>query len=326
MKAVVFSEYGLPDVLELKEVEKPVPRDNEVLIKIHAASINSWDWELLRGTPYPNRLMFGIFKPSKINILGCDIAGRVEAVGENIKQLQPGDEVFGDVSQGGWGGFAEYACASEKALTLKPATMTFEQVAAVPQAAVLALQGLRQGKIQSGQKVLINGAGGGVGSFAIQLAKWYGAEVTGVDSSTKLDLMRSLGADHVIDFTMQDFTKNGQCYDLILDMVAQHSFFDYKRTLNPEGVFVLVGGTMSLATLLLIMSPLISKVSSKKMGVLLHKPDTTDLDFLKTLFETGKVKPVIDKRFRLTEVADAMSYFGEGKAKGKIVIIMAQES
>ncbi len=326
MKAVVFTEYGLPDVLELKEVEKPAPRDNEALIKIHAASINSWDWELLRGTPYPNRLMFGLFKPSKINILGCDIAGRVEAVGENVKQFRPGDEVFGDISQGGWGGFAEYACASEKALALKPASMTFEQAAAVPQAAVLALQGLRLGKIQSGQKILINGAGGGAGSFAIQLAKSFGATVTGVDCSSKLESMRSLGADHVIDFTIEDFTKNGQCYDLILDLMAQRSYFDYKRVLSPEGIFVMVGGTMLLATLLLIKSRLTSKTSGKQMLLLLHQPDTTDLDFMKEFFEDDKVMPVIDKLYPLAEVADAMSYFGEGQVKGKVVISMQEDS
>lgn len=322
---MVFSEYGLADVLKLKEVKQPIPLDTEVLVKVHAASINSWDWELLRGTPYPNRLMFGIFKPGKINILGCDIAGRVEAVGENVNQLQVGDEVFGDISQGGWGGFAEYVCASENALALKPASLTFEQAAAVPQAAVLALQGLRQGKIKSGQRVLINGAGGGVGSFAIQLAKWYGAEVTGVDSTNKLESMRSLGADHVIDFTREDFSKNGQSYDLILDMMAQHSFFDYKRALSSEGIFVMVGGDMSLASLLLIMRPFIPKAGGKQMGLLLHKPDTTDLDFMIKLFEAEKVKPVIDKCFRLTEAVDAMRYFGAGLAKGKVVITMQEE-
>ncbi len=320
MQAMIWTAYGPPDVLQLQEVEKPAPEDNEVLIKIHAASINSWDWELLRGTPYPNRLMFGLLRPRKINILGCDIAGRIETVGKKVKQLQPGDEVFGDISQCGWGGFAEYVCASENALAIKPATMTFEQVAAVPQAAVLALQGLRQGKIQSGQKVLINGAGGGMGSFAIQLAKWFGAEVTGVDSTNKLESMRSLGADHIIDFTREDFTKNGHYYDLILDVMAQHSFFEYKRALSPEGVFIMVGGTMSLASLLLIMRPIISKISSKKMGLLLHKPDISDLDFLKTLFESGKVMPVIDKRFKLEEIPDAHQYIEDGLKSGNVII------
>jgi len=246
VKAIVYTKYGPPDVLELKEVEKPTPKDNEVLIKVHAASVNSWDWDLLRGTPFLNRLG-GLLKP-KYKILGADIAGRVEAVGRNVKRFQPGDEVFGDLSECGWGGFAEYVCARENALALKPASMTFEEVAAVPQAAVMALQGLRdKGQIQPGQKVLINGAGGGVGTFAVQIAKSFGAEVTGVDSTRKLDMMRSIGADQVIDYTREDFTKSGQRYDLILDVVAYRSIFDYKRALSPKGIYVFVGGSMAAA-------------------------------------------------------------------------------
>lgn len=240
MKAVVYTKYGPPDVLELKEIEKPIPKDDEVLIKVHGASVNSWDWDLLRGTPFLNRLFFGLLKP-KYKILGADIAGRVEVVGRNVKQFLPGDEVFGDLCECGWGGFAEYVCARENALALKPASMTFEEVAAVPQAAVMALQGLRdQGQIQPGQKVLINGAGGGVGTFAVQIAKSFGAEVTGVDSTSKLDMMRSIGADQVIDYTQEDFTQNGQRYDLILDAAAYRSIFDYKRALSPKGIFVVV--------------------------------------------------------------------------------------
>ena len=221
MKAIVYTKYGPPDVLELKEVAKPTPKDNEVLIKVHAASVNDWDWALLRGVPFVNRLTTGILKPIKIKILGSDIAGRVEAVGKNAKQFQAGDEVFGDLSGLAWGGFAEYVCAPENRLILKPASMSFEQAAAIPQAAVLALQGLRDKRqVQPGQKVLINGAGGGAGSFAIQIAKSFGVEVTGVDSTTKLDMMRSLGADHVIDYKQEDFTKNGQRYDLILDLMG----------------------------------------------------------------------------------------------------------
>ena len=299
MKAIVYHKYGLPDVLEQKEVEKPTPKDNEVLIKVHAASVNSWDWELLRGTPFVNRLMFGLLRPKKIKILGCDIAGRVEGVGKKVKQFQPGDEVFGDISGCGWGGFAEYVCASENTLALKPAGMSFEEVAAVPQAGVLVLQGLRQGQIQQGQKVLINGAGGGVGSFAVQIAKSLGAEVTGVDSTSKLDMMRSLGADHVIDYTQEDFSKNGQRYDLILDVMAHHSIFDYKRALRPKGIYVMVGGATARIFQLLFLGPLISMTSSKKMSLLLHKPNTSDLDFIKTLFKSGKVVPVIDKRYPL---------------------------
>ncbi len=322
MKAIIYTKYGLPDVLELKEVEKPVPKDNEVLVKVHAASINDWDWGLLRGKPFMNRLIFGLLKP-KDKILGGDIAGRVEAVGRNVKQFQPGDEVFGDLSASGFGAFAEYVCARENALVLKSASMTFEEAAAYPQAGVLALQGLRD-KIQKGQKVLINGAGGGAGTFAVQLAKSFGAEVTGVDSTRKLDIMRSIGADHVIDYTKEDFTKNGQCYDLILDFAAYHSIFDYKRALNPKGIYAMVGGSMARMFQLVFLGPLIS-MTGKKMGVLLHKANK-DLVFMKELFEAGKVVPVIDRRYPLGEVAEALRYFGEGQARGKVVITMKEYS
>ncbi len=318
MKAIVYKKYGSPDVLELKEVAKPTPEDNEVLVKVHAASINDWDWGLLRGKPFVNRLIGGLLKPRKI--LGCDIAGWVEAVGRNVKQFQPGDEVFGDISGCGFGGFAEYVCARENALTLKPAGMTFEQAAAVPQAALLALQGLRdKGQIQSGQKVLINGAGGGTGSFAIQIAKSFGVEVTGVDNSSKLDTMRSIGADHVIDYTQKDFTKNGQHYDLILDLMGYHPFFDYKRALSPKGIYVMVGGSVALMFQVLFLGSWISLTGSKKMCILGLKQNK-DLDFIKELFENGKVVPVIDRRYTLSEVAEAFRYFGEGHVRGKVVI------
>ena len=319
MKAIVYQQYGSPDVLELKEVEKPTPKDNEVLAKIHAASINDWDWGLLRGKPFMSRLVFGLLKP-RTKILGGDIAGRVEAVGRNVKQFQPGDEVFGDLSGCGFGGFAEYVCARENALVLKSASMTFEEAAAVPQAAVLALQGLRDKmQIQKGQKLLINGAGGGAGMFAVQIAKLLGAEVTGVDSTSKLDMMRSIGADQVIDYTQEDFTKNGQCYDLILDFAAHHSIFDYKRALSPKGIYVLVGGSTARMFQIMFLGPLISMAGSKKIGVMMHKPNK-DLAFLKELFEAGKVKPVIDRRYTLSEVSEALRYFGEGNHKGKVVI------
>jgi len=319
MKAIVYTKYGPPEVLKLEEVAKPTPKDNELLIKIHAASINSWDWDLLRGTPFMNRLMFGVLKP-KTKILGCDIAGRVEAVGRNVKQFQPGDEVFGDISGCGWGGFAEYVCASENALALKSAGMTFEQAAAVPQAGLLALQGLRdKGQIQPGQKVLINGAGGGAGTFAVQIAKSYGAEVTGVDSTGKLDMLRSIGADHVIDYTQEDFTKNGQRYDLILDVAAYRSIFDYKRALRPKGIYVMVGGSTPRILQAMFLGPWISMTGSKKMGILMHKPNK-GLAFMKELLEAGKVVPVIDKRYPLSKVPEALRYFGKGDAKGKVVI------
>jgi NADPH:quinone reductase-like Zn-dependent oxidoreductase len=319
MKAIVFTEYGPPDVLHLREVEKPTPKDNEVLVKVHAASVNDWDWGLLRGEPFMNRLMFGLLNP-RTKILGCDIAGRVEAVGRNVKQFEPGDEVFGDISGAGFGGFAEYVCAPEDALVLKPAGMTFEQAAAVPQAAALALQGLRdKGQIRPGQKVLINGAGGGAGTFAVQIAKSFGAEVTGVDSTRKLDMMRSIGADHVIDYTQEDFTKNGQRYDWILDFAAHHSIFDYKRALSPKGIYVMVGGSTARIFQAMFLGPLISMTTSKKLGVLILKQNK-DLNVVTELFEAGRVKPVIDKRYPLSEVPEALRYFGEGHARGKLVI------
>ena len=320
MKAIVYEKYGPPSVLQLREVAKPAPKDNEVLVEVHAASVNDWDWGLLRGKPFVNRLVVsGLLKP-KIKILGGDIAGRVEAVGRNVKQFQPGDEVFGDLSVCGFGAFAEYVCVPENALALKPASMTFEEAAAVPQAAVVALQGLRdKGQIQPGQKVLINGASGGVGTFAVQIAKSFGAEVTGVDSTRKLDIMRSIGADHVIDYTQEDFTKNGQRYDWILDFAAHHSIFDYKRALSPKGIYVMVGGSAATFLQTLFLGPLISMTTSKKMGVLAHKPNK-DLAFMKELFEVGKVRPVIDKRYPLSEVPEALRYFGKGHNRGKVVI------
>jgi len=320
MKAIVCTKYGPPEVLKLEEVAKPTPKDNEVLVKIHAASINSWDWGLLRGTPFMNRLVFGVPRP-KTKILGGDIAGRVEAVGRNVKQFQPGDEVFGDISGCGFGGFAEYVCASENALALKSAGMTFEQAAAVPQAGLLALQGLRnKGQIQKGQKVLINGAGGGAGTFAVQIAKSYGAEVTGVDSTGKLDMLRSIGADHVIDYTQEDFTKKGQHYDLVLDVVTYRSIFDYKRVLSPKGIYVMLGGgSWARVYQAIFLGPLLSITGSKKMGILMLKPNK-DLAFMKELVAAGKVVPVIDKRYPLSKVPEALRYFGKGEAKGKVVI------
>ena len=324
MKAIVYHKYGSPDVLELQEVDKPDVKDDEVLVRIHAASVNDWDWGLLRGKPFTNRVVFGLLKPRR-KILGVDIAGRVEAVGENVKQFQSGDEVFGDISRCGWGGFAEYVCARENALALKPASMTFDEAAAVPQAAVLALQGLRyKGQIQPGQKVLINGAGGGAGTFAVQIAKSFGAEVTGVDSTSKLDMMRSIGADHVIDYTQEDFTKNGQRYDRIVDMAAHHSTFDYKRALSPKGIYGVIGGSTPRILQTVFLGPWISLIGSKKMGLVLHKPNE-GLAFMKELFEAGKVVPVIDRRYPLNEVPEAFRYFGEGQAKGKVVITVEGE-
>ena len=321
MKAIVCTKYGPPDVLELKEVERPTPKDNEVLVKIHAASVNPADWHILRGKPFLLRLMgFGLLKP-KNEIPGCDIAGRVEAVGRNVKQFQPGDEVFGDLAQFGLGAFAENVCAPENALALKPANISFEEAAAVPMAAVTALQGLRdKGKIQAGQKVLINGASGGVGTFAVQIAKSFGAEVTGVCSTRNLDMVRSIGADHVIDYTQEDFTQNGQRYDLILAANGYHWISDYKRALSPKGTYVMTGGSMAQLFQAMLLGPWISMTGSKKMGNLMAKLNQKDLIFMKELLEGGKVVPVIERRYPLSEVAEALRYLEEGHAKGKVVI------
>lgn len=319
----MYTPNGYPDVFQLKEVEKPTPKDNEVLVKVRAASVNSWDWDYMKGT-FLIRLS-GLLKPI-YRILGADIAGIVEKVGKNVKELSHGDEVFGDISVSGWGGFAEYVCVRENILALKPDSMTFEEAAAIPQAAVLALQGLNHNRqIQPGQKVLINGAGGGVGTFAIQIAKSMGAEVTGVDKTGKMDMMRSLGADHVIDYTKEDFTKSGKHYDFIFDVAAYHSVFDYKRVLNPNGKYVMIGGSTGRIFQIMFLAPLISRFGSKEMGVLMHRPNKKDLNKLKELFEAGKVMPVIDRHYPLSEVAEAFRYFGEGQVIGKLVIKVAED-
>ena len=328
MKAVVCTKYGSPDVLQLKEVEKPAPKDNEVLVKVHAASLNAADLEYLRGVFVVRLLYRGPLKP-KNTIPGSDVAGRIEAVGRNVKQFQPGDEIWGDLSYPlSFGTFAEYVCIPEDALRLKPASMTFEEAAAVPTAALVALQNLRDKReIQPGQKVLINGAGGGTGTFAVQLAKYFGAEVTGVDSTAKLDLLRSIGADHVIDYTQEDFTENGQHYDLIIDVVVHRWIFDYKRALSPKGICVFVGGSMTRLFLNVFLGRLISMTSSKRMGLVPWKPNKKeDLDFIKELFEAGKVKPVIDKRYPLSEVPEALRYLEEGHAQGKVVITLEHDN
>jgi NADPH:quinone reductase-like Zn-dependent oxidoreductase len=322
MKAIVFTKYGPPDVLHLEEVEKPTPKDDEVLVKVLAASVNAADWHLLRGDPFIARFATGLLRP-KITILGADIAGRVEAVGKSVTQFRVGDEVFGDLSQCGWGGFAEYACARETALVLKPANVSFEESAAVPLAAATALQALRyKGQIQPGQKVLINGAAGGVGTFAVQIAKSFGAEITGVCSTRNLDMVRSLGADHVIDYTVEDFTRNGQRYDLILAANGYHPISDYKRALTPTGTYVTSGGTMAQLFQSMLFGPWISMTGSKKMGGVMMKQNLPDLITLKELLESGKVKPVIDRRYPLTEVADAIRYVEAGHARGKVVITL----
>lgn len=317
MKALSYTQYGGPEVLLIRDVEKPVPTDDEVLVKVYAASLNDWDLGLLRGD-FVNRLLNGFLKP-KQHILSSDIAGQVEAVGKNVTRFKIGDLVYGDLS-GRWGGFAEYTCAPEKALALKQAGMTFEEAAAIPQAAMLAVQGLiDSGNLQKGQRLLINGAGGGVGTFAIQIAKQYGAEVTGVDSSIKLEMLRSIGFDHVIDYALEDFTKNGRSYDLILDVKTNRSMFDYARALYRGGVYVTVGGSMGRLLQAVILAPLFSKFKKRHIRIVMLKPNK-DLAYINNLFAAGKIKPVIGGVFSLEEAPDAFRMFERGEQQGKLVI------
>jgi NADPH:quinone reductase-like Zn-dependent oxidoreductase len=320
MKAVVNEIYGSPDVLEYKEVETPEPGENEALIKIHASSVNAFDWHMLRPDPFFIRFMAGLFKP-KNNILGVDVAGYVESIGKNVKQLKPGDEVYGDLSPIGCGGFAEYVCANENYIALKPVNLSFEEAAAIPLAAVTALQGLRdKGKIQEGHNVLINGASGGVGTFAVQIAKSFGAQVTAVCSAKNLETASSIGADKVIDYTKEDFAKGDECYDLIFVAYGNRSVFDYKRALKPKGLCVIAGGSMAQFFKSIFFGPLISVAGNKKIISYVAQPNQKDLEYLKELIEAGKVKPVIDRRYPLAEVPDAIRYVEEGHARGKVVI------
>ena len=320
MKAMVFTEYGPPDVLQLQEVEKPIPTDGQVLVKVHAASVVWADLAFVKGQPFVSRLSSGLLKP-KHKVPGMDVAGRVEAVGGNVKQFQPGDEVFGDLSRCGFGAFAEYVAVPESELAPKPANLTFEEAATVPQAALVALQGLRdKGGIQPGQKVLINGASGGNGTFAVQIAKSFGAEVTGVCSTRNLDLVRSLGADHVIDYTQEDFTSRQQV-DLIFDIAGNRSLSEYLRALRPKGTYV----ACAISPAALLLGPLISMLGSKKVVQLSHSPNVKDLVFMKELIEAGKVVPVIARRYSLSEAAKALRNYEDGHARGKVVIAVAPD-
>jgi NADPH:quinone reductase-like Zn-dependent oxidoreductase len=323
MKAMVFTNYGPPDILQLQEVAQPTPQDHQVLIEVQAASVNAADWHIVRGEPFALRLASGLLAP-KNTIPGADIAGRVVAVGSQVSTWQPGDEVFGDLSGSGWGGFAEYVCAPATALARKPATLSFEATASVPMAAVTALQGLRKyGPLRPGARVMIHGASGGVGTFAVQIAKALGAEVTGVCSTQKVALVRSLGADQVIDYSQEDFSQNGQSYDLILAANGNRSLLDYKRALTANGVYVMTGGAMPQMMQAMLFGPWHSMTGSKKMGNLLARPNPQDLDFLAGLLENGKVVPVIDRRYPLNELPAALSYIEAGHAQGKVVINIA---
>jgi len=322
MKAIEYTEYGSPDVLQLKEVEIPSLKEDEVLVKVHVASVNAADWHLMRAEPFLARLENGLQKPKNTR-LGVDIAGRVEAVGDKVTQFRPGDEVFGEKFETGLGGFAEYASVPEKALALKPGNVSFEAAAAVPLAALTALQGLRtKGQIQAGQKVLINGASGGVGTFAVQIAKALRTEVTGVTSTPNLDLVRSIGADYVLDYTKADFTRTGRQYDLIFDAVGNRLVSDLKRALSPNGICVIAGfTTLSLLFESMILGPLTSMIGSKKIGRMdtVHT-NTEDLLLLKELLEAGKIIPVIDRCYPLSETPEAIRYLETGRARGKVII------
>ncbi len=319
MKAIVYTKYGPPEVLRLLDVDKPGPGDDEVLVKISAASVNAYDWHFLTADIFLVRFMGGgIFKP-KDTRLEADIAGRVEAVGKNVRQFQPGDEIYGIAR----GGFAEYACAPENALALKPSNLSFEQAAAVPMAGLTALQALRnEGRIQAGQRVLINGASGGVGTFAVQIAKAFGAEVTAVCSTRNVEQARSTGADHVIDYTKEDFTRSGQRYDLIIAANGYHPLSAYKRSLTPKGTYVMAGGTMAQIFQALLLGRLMSERHGRKMKGVSAKQSQEDLNFLRDLLEAGKVVPVIDRRYPLSETAEALRYLGEGHARAKVVVTM----
>ena len=325
MKAIYYTVYGSPEVLQYMEVEKPSPKDGEVLIKVQAASVNAADWRQMKADPFLVRIMGGgLFRP-KNRILGVDVAGRVEAVGTGVRLLKVGDAVYGDLSLCGLGAFAEYVCAPENMLALKPANLSFEEAAAVPMAGVTALQGLRdKGRIEAGKKVLINGASGGVGTFAVQIAKAFEAEVTAVCSTRNVDMALSIGADHVIDYTQEDFTRNGQRYDLIFAANGYHPIADYKRALSPDGIYVMVGDTSAQLFEPMVLGAWMSR-GSKKLGILSAQPSQRDLEFMRELVEAGKVVPVIERCYPLSETAEAIRYVDTGHAKGKVVISVAPQ-
>ena len=322
MTAVVYSEYGGPEVLRLDEVELPTPDDDEVLVQVMARSVNAGDWHLLRGTPFLVRLVYGGYRRPRFPILGVDIAGRVEAVGKNVVDFQPGDEVIADLSKSGFGGFAEYVRVPVTAVVRKPATVSFEAAAAAPTAGVAALQALRDaGKLQAGETVLVNGASGGVGTFAVQIAKFLGAAVTAVCSTEKMDTVRSIGADHVIDYRRENFTERGTQYDLILDAAGSHSMRDYARALCPSGRYVFVGGPTRRFVTTLLAGPVLSMTGRKQFQTFMLDPDRDDLEFVIGLLESGDVKPVIDRRYRLDETPAAIQYLETGRATGKVVVL-----
>ena len=322
MKAIVFEKYGPPEkVLAIREVEKPVPKENEVLIKIQATAVNDYDWSMVRGKPYVYRLLFGLFKP-KYPIAGMELSGVIEGIGANVEKLKVGDAVYGDISNYGFGTFAEYLCIHEKAVRRKPDAFSFEEAAAIPHAALLALQAMRDmGSIAQGQKILINGAGGGVGTIGIHIAKHYGCEVTGVDAGEKLDMMKLNGFDHVIDYQKENFTKNGEQYDLIVDCKTNQSAFSYLRSLKPKGKYVTVGGKPGSLINMLLWGNIVSLFSTKKLQILALKPNE-GLEYIEELFSQNKMKCVMDGPYAMEDIPGLIRYFGEGKHKGKVVIKM----
>jgi NADPH:quinone reductase-like Zn-dependent oxidoreductase len=323
MKAIVQTVYGAPDVLQLAEVSPPIVPANGVLVKVYATSVNAGDWHLMRGTPFLVRLIFGGLLKPKITTLGSDVAGIVEAVGQDVKQFQPGDAVFGDVSEAGCGGFAEYVCAPESVLAHKPANLSFELAATVPVAALSALQALRDyGQLQPGQKVLINGASGGVGSFAVQIAKAFGAEVTAVCSTAKIERVRALGADHIINYTQIDITQTGQQFDLILDAAAYRSVFDYLPSLTAKGTYVLIGGSTTRLFQTMLLGPWLSKTRLQSVKLLMVKPNQADLITLKEMLEMGKINPMLDRTYPLNEVPTAIHQLEQRQVTGKIAIVI----
>ena len=322
MRAAVIDRYGTPEVMELREVATPTPRAGEVLVRVHAASVNDWDWGLLRGTSFAIRMLHGLFRP-KVRIIGGDIAGRVEEVGKDVKAFRPGDAVYGDLCMCGFGAFAEYARAPEACLAHKPPGMTFEQAAAIPQAGMLAVQGLIDvGRIRSGQTLLLNGAGGGVGTIALQIARLHDVEVTAVDKAGKLDMLRAMGAHHVIDYLEEDFTRHGNRYDLILDVKTNRSPLAYARALRPHGTYATVGGSIPRLLQAVVLGPLVSRVSDKHLRLVTLKPNK-DLAYMNELFEAGKLVPVIDRTYTLADVPEALRRFGTGDHRGKIIVTMA---
>lgn len=326
MKAIVYTKYGPPNVLQMKDVAKPIPQEDEVLVRVRAASINSRDWRLMRANPFFIRLMVGGLLRPKNPLLGADLAGQVEMVGSSVRQFQSGDEVFGCISSHDSGTFAEYVCVKESDIVMKPADLSFEQAAAVPLAALTALQGLRKGNIQAGQKVLIQGASGGVGTFAVQIAKSFGAEATGVCSTRNVDMVRSLGADHVIDYKKENFTRNGRRYDLILAANGYHPISDYMRSLTPDGIYAVVGGSLLQFLQATLRERRNAQTKGQKTYLVSQVASQPDLFYLKELLEFGKVIPVIDKSYPLSKTVEAFQYFEKVHPRGKVVITIGNNN